>query len=173
MAGVWVALEDIDESNGPLVYFPGSHKHKELIMQDFGLRPLEEDYPQFEEHMRKYVKEINIEPEYGLMKKGYALIWHANLIHGGAPHRDVRRSRHSQVTHYFFENCQYYTPMLSDGNKLALRDPIWIPDQFNPEIAERAHLDFFEHNIPPNRSTTAPPRSFWQRVRGRISRIWQ
>lgn len=26
MCGVWVALEQIDEDNGPLVYFPGSHQ---------------------------------------------------------------------------------------------------------------------------------------------------
>lgn len=25
MCGVWVALEDIDEDNGPLVYYPGTH----------------------------------------------------------------------------------------------------------------------------------------------------
>jgi len=26
MCGVWVALEDVSEDNGPLMYFPGSHK---------------------------------------------------------------------------------------------------------------------------------------------------
>ena len=26
MCGVWVALEDMDMENGPLVYYPGSHK---------------------------------------------------------------------------------------------------------------------------------------------------
>ena len=25
MAGVWVALEDIDSDNGPLILYPGSH----------------------------------------------------------------------------------------------------------------------------------------------------
>ena len=38
MAGVWVALEDIDEDNGPLLYYPGSHKLHEYSMHDFRSR---------------------------------------------------------------------------------------------------------------------------------------
>jgi len=26
MCGVWLALEDIDADNGPLIYYPGSHR---------------------------------------------------------------------------------------------------------------------------------------------------
>ena len=47
------------------------------------------------------------------MKKGRAFIWSANLFHGGSPIRDKSRSRHSQVTHYYFRNCMYYTPLTS------------------------------------------------------------
>src|SRR5258708_324269 len=32
MCGVWVALEDIDRENGPVVYFPGSHKWPDLTL---------------------------------------------------------------------------------------------------------------------------------------------
>jgi len=53
-------------------------------------------------------------PERFLAKKGQALIWAANLMHGGTRQLDNQRTRWSQVTHYFFENCAYYTPMLSD-----------------------------------------------------------
>ena len=41
MAGVWVALEDMDMDNGPLVYYPGSQKLPEVTMQDVGV---EADY---------------------------------------------------------------------------------------------------------------------------------
>jgi ectoine hydroxylase-related dioxygenase (phytanoyl-CoA dioxygenase family) len=37
MCGVWIALEDVDERNGPLVYLPGSHKLPELYLTNFGL----------------------------------------------------------------------------------------------------------------------------------------
>ena len=38
MCGVWVALEDMDMDNGPLVYYPGSHRLPEVTMQELGLR---------------------------------------------------------------------------------------------------------------------------------------
>ncbi len=127
MAGVWVALEDVDEGNGPLVYYPGSHKLPYYSMQDFGLAPGCGQYSDYESRIRDIVRENGLEPEYGLVGKGEALIWHANLLHGGAPRREPGRSRHSQVTHYFGAGCRYYTPMLSDPDRLAYRDPEWIP----------------------------------------------
>lgn len=42
------------------------------------------------------------------------MIWSANLFHGGKRQADGRRTRWSQVTHYFFENCNYYTPLQSE-----------------------------------------------------------
>ena len=35
MCGVWVALEDITEDNGPLFYYPGSHRNPEYNFSDF------------------------------------------------------------------------------------------------------------------------------------------
>jgi hypothetical protein len=55
-----------------------------------------------------------------------AILWASNLLHGGAPQADRSRSRHSQVTHVFFEGCRYYTPMLSDSERTHWRDPTWI-----------------------------------------------
>ena len=42
------------------------------------------------------------------MKKGTALIWSANLLHGGGIITDHNRTRLSQVTHYNFDSCEYY-----------------------------------------------------------------
>jgi hypothetical protein len=53
-------------------------------------------------------------PQQFLARKGQALIWAANLMHGGSPQLNKALTRWSQVTHYFFENCAYYTPMMSD-----------------------------------------------------------
>ena len=71
---------------------------------------------------------MQLEPAYGEINRGEALIWHANLLHGGAPTRVPGRSRHSQVTHYFFEGCRYYTPMESTPRFKAWRTPLWIPN---------------------------------------------
>ena len=37
MCGVWVALEDIDANNGPLHYYPGSHKLPIFELNDLGI----------------------------------------------------------------------------------------------------------------------------------------
>jgi hypothetical protein len=47
-------------------------------------------------------------------RKGQAVIWAANLLHGGGLQTDKRLTRWSQVTHYYFEDCIYYTPAYSD-----------------------------------------------------------
>jgi len=130
MVGVWVALEDIDEDNGPLIYYPGSHKLPEYNMQDFGLESSYDFYKQYEQAIQNLISEHKLEPAFGTIGKGEALIWHANLLHGGAPQNDSQRSRHSQVTHYYFENCQYYTPMLSSPEHYHYRSPEWV-DEWN------------------------------------------
>lgn len=131
MAGVWVALEDIDEQNGPLRYYPGTHKLPQISMQDAGLPPGYEHYPAYENFMENNVGSLGIQQKFGHMPKGHALIWHANLLHGGAEHIDHQRSRHSQVTHYFFDGCRYYTPLLSTPDNIHYRHPVWIrPDKW-------------------------------------------
>ncbi len=141
MVGVWVALEDIDADNGPLIYYPGSHKMQEYSMRDFGLDPGYGNYRHYEARMQELIAAEKLEPEYGTIKKGEALIWHANLLHGGAPQKDMSRSRHSQVTHFYFENCRYYTPMNSRAGSPAFRDPEWIPEQpYDPQRAWRNSL---------------------------------
>jgi hypothetical protein len=56
-------------------------------------------------------------PERFCARKGQALIWVANLLHGGDRVVDFERTRWSQVTHYYFEGCSYYTPLTSDPFK--------------------------------------------------------
>jgi len=126
MAGVWVAFEDMDRANGPLVYYPGSHKLPFVRPADFGVEAKWENYGSYEEFVEAEISERGLQPAYGTINKGQALIWAANLLHGGAPQQDRDRSRHSQVTHYFFEGCRYYTPMVSEGENVRWRDPAWI-----------------------------------------------
>jgi len=126
MCGVWVALEDVDMENGPLVYYPGSQKLPERTMKDVGAAADTGEYQKYEQWMRDFVEREGLRAEYGTIPRGHALIWSSNLLHGGAQQRDPERTRHSQVTHYFFEGCRYYTPMLSEGDWVEWRDPHWI-----------------------------------------------
>lgn len=141
MVGVWIALEDIDESNGPLIYYPGSHKLREYTMRSFGLGRGHDFYSQYEKEILRIIEQQKFEPALGIVKKGEAIIWHANLLHGGAPQKDPERTRHSQVTHCYFENCKYWTPMYSRFPLKQYREPVWIPDSPDFVLPERAYLE--------------------------------
>jgi hypothetical protein len=70
------------------------------------------------------------QPDVFLARKGQVLIWCANLLHGGTPQHDPRLTRWSQVTHYYFDDCIYYTPAFSDEatGQLQLRSVRAISD---------------------------------------------
>jgi ectoine hydroxylase-related dioxygenase (phytanoyl-CoA dioxygenase family) len=126
MCGVWVALEDITEDNGPLFYYPGSHRNPEYNFSDFKNTTEDtsyENYPEYETFMEDLMEKSSYKKKKFLAKKGDALIWSSNIIHGGSPVEDPNSTRFSQVTHYYFENCLYYTPMLSNmvTNELFIR----------------------------------------------------
>jgi len=132
MCGVWVALEDVTEDAGPLVYYPGTHKWPIVYNEQIGVRITGNNVGisqgLYEQVWSALVEKFQIAPKYFCPKKGEALIWLANLLHGGGRQLNPSLSRWSQVTHYFFENCCYLTPMLSDVpiGKLFLRDPVDI-----------------------------------------------
>ena len=126
MCGVWVALEDIDRANGALVYYPGSHRLPVVTMEDVAPGPGPTYYPLYENYIEKIVRDHKLEPSYAILKKGQALIWASNLLHGGGTHIDKSRTRHSQVTHYFFEGCQYYQPLSSYGGYRHLKIDEWV-----------------------------------------------
>lgn len=126
MCGVWVALEDIDLDNGALVYYPGSHKLPLVTMEDVAPGPGPEHYPLYEAYVERQVRDRRLVPERAVLKKGQALIWAANLLHGGGTHADKTRTRMSQVTHYYFDGCQYYSPLSSYGGYRHLKTRDWV-----------------------------------------------
>ena len=118
MCGVWVAMEDVHADAGPLTYLPGSHKWPVLSnlmigRRGFGTPPVGAQDP-FEPAWDALVGTSGKAQEVFLAKKGQALIWAANLLHGGSVQHDPTRTRWSQVTHYYFADCIYYTPAFSD-----------------------------------------------------------
>lgn len=144
MCGVWLALEDIHEDAGPLVYYPGSHKwpilYNDAIGKVAGTDTAEFAQPPFEEAWRALIDATGTKPEYFRPKKGQALIWAANLLHGGSRQNDPARTRWSQVTHYYFDDCAYYTPAFSDplAGNLDLRD---IVDVTTGKLMPNIYID--------------------------------
>jgi ectoine hydroxylase-related dioxygenase (phytanoyl-CoA dioxygenase family) len=130
VAASWVALEDVDETNGTLVYCPTSHKLSIFDFKSLNLQPAKyseqaENYKQYEQFIEDVIESNNFEKKPFIAKKGQAIIWSANLLHGGLKVVDPTRTRWSQATNYYFEGCEhYYAPMFSDpfNNTYAEKD---------------------------------------------------
>jgi len=113
LLGVWIALEDIDEENGPLHYYPGSHKLPYYLNSDYDNEGSyfllgDKDYTEYEKMLEGKIIEHGIEKKIFKAKKGDLLIWHANLLHGGEPHINRSKTRKSMVFHYFNTDCVCY-----------------------------------------------------------------
>jgi len=127
MCGVWLAMEDVHPDAGPLTYAPGSHRWPLITNAMIGRRgegaQTRSAQAPFEAAWDALLEVHGTAQEVLLAKKGQALIWAANLLHGGSHQNDKALTRWSQVTHYYFEDCIYYTPAFSDEavGRLALR----------------------------------------------------
>lgn len=134
MCGVWLAMEDISADAGPLFYYPGSHRWPVMSNALIGRRgsgeALASAQDPFTEAWAALCAAHEAKAETFLARKGQALIWSANLLHGGSPQADSTLTRWSQVTHYYFDNCIYYTPAFSDEpiGSLDLRQITAISD---------------------------------------------
>lgn len=171
MAGVWVALEDIDSDNGPLIYYPGSHKLPIYTNEHVGINPDTQgpspytQYPAYEKAWEALVEVLDLKPLYFHAKKGQALIWSANLLHGGAAQTDINRTRYSQVTHYYFEGCSYYTPLGSVPflGPIQFREIVDVttakpvPNKLNGVEVPKAHIAYTAPGKHKVRPTKTPP----------------
>jgi ectoine hydroxylase-related dioxygenase (phytanoyl-CoA dioxygenase family) len=113
LIAVWVALEDTNQNNGPLFYYPGSHKLPYLLNNDFNemsstLKLGKKDYSDYEDVVEDIVKQRHLQKDVFLAKKGDVFIWHANLIHGGSPIVDHNLTRKSMVIHYYAKDVIKY-----------------------------------------------------------------
>jgi ectoine hydroxylase-related dioxygenase (phytanoyl-CoA dioxygenase family) len=130
MCGVWVALEDVDMDCGPLVYYPGSHKLPFASPREVGIvvasgqqTVSHEDYTaRYEPYIDEVIQQKGLQPRYATLTKGQAVVWAANLLHGGSPVRVPGRTRRSQVTHYYFEGARLWSPLLSTEDHIAWRE---------------------------------------------------
>jgi ectoine hydroxylase-related dioxygenase (phytanoyl-CoA dioxygenase family) len=141
MCGVWIALEDVDADNGPLVYYPGSHKLPtptiDVIEEAIGerldpagfetVRELRDERSrQYSAYCRLLIEKHDLQPQYGTIRKGQAMIWSSNLLHGGAKQHDRARTRLSQVTHYLFEDVRLQRPIWSESGLTYWDYPVWV-----------------------------------------------
>jgi ectoine hydroxylase-related dioxygenase (phytanoyl-CoA dioxygenase family) len=147
MCGVWVALEDVNEENGTLQIVPGSHKWEIYDYESLKLTHPDnvengeaENYSYYENFLIDLIKSKNGKTKPVSLKKGQALIWAANMLHGGCNIEgitDLEKTRLTQANHYFFYGCdEYYCPMFSEKSKGKYAKK-WCDDDNNI----KTHLD--------------------------------
>jgi hypothetical protein len=106
----WVALEDIQPGTGELVYYPGGHRFGEFLYpgEKKSWNAKDDGHAIHDHHLQwlhQRAKELGIELQTFRPKKGDALMWHADLPHGGGPISAPNSTRRSLVTHYCPVHC--------------------------------------------------------------------
>ena len=123
--------------NGPLVYYPGSHRLPEVTMQELGLRSDREDYKEYERHVAAVVEREGLEPALRpAARRGRRWCGPRTCCTGARRRRNRERSRHSQVTHVFFEGCRYYTPMRATRTRSAGAIRCGSPDRTRRRLTQ-------------------------------------
>jgi ectoine hydroxylase-related dioxygenase (phytanoyl-CoA dioxygenase family) len=104
-AAAWIALEDIQPGSGELTYYAGSHRMSE---HEFGghyrnwnrERDGIDKRKAYLDGLHDRAAEMGLSREVFLPKKGDALIWAADLAHGGTEIENPKLTRKSLVCHY-------------------------------------------------------------------------
>jgi len=148
VCGVWVALEDVDEHQGPLEYVAGSHT------DGFTERHLRHAAAPFDDdtYERSLAEHLSArERTWFRAAAGDVLVWDSQLAHGGRPVGDPDATRWSQVIHFFRRNAVHTTPRCGVGlvdGELAVRDPVVditsgrrVPPLIDGSPVDMIHLD--------------------------------
>jgi hypothetical protein len=124
LTAAWVAFEDIHPDSGPLVYYPGSHRLPYVFSREVGITeeafkrdgyaPYHEHY---EPHIQRAIADNGLTPSFFHARKGDVLIWHANLLHGGSPRRDLRHTRKAVVCHFYAKGVFVYHDLAASRSK--------------------------------------------------------
>lgn len=116
LIATWIALEDCTEANGPLFYYPGSHRLPIVTTEDYDSGNTfftigEHSNRRYEDKIAEVITQNGLKKQVFLAKRGDVLIWHANLLHGGSPITRPGATRKSMVCHYFAEGVFCYHEM--------------------------------------------------------------
>ncbi len=98
----WVALEDVQIGSGELEYYVKSHRLPEFLFAGNSRRMLDEPdrLNDFLDYLQSESQRRGLELQQLVINKGDALIWHADLAHGGSRIVNPEATRKSIVTHY-------------------------------------------------------------------------
>jgi hypothetical protein len=124
----WIALEDVQPDSGELEYYKGSHELDDFLFDGrhkwMPTKSSESDSFHASLHARS--QQLGLERQVFRPKKGDALLWNADLAHGGCQQAKEGLTRKSIVTHYCPLECN---PVYAEGRRepkrLRYNDVAW------------------------------------------------
>ena len=96
-----ICLDGVDADNGPIAYYPGSHRIPPYRFSDGRLNERAEEAPLCRAYLEREIAARGLQPVEFRGASGDVLLWHAQLVHGGRPIGDLARTRASLVVHYW------------------------------------------------------------------------
>jgi ectoine hydroxylase-related dioxygenase (phytanoyl-CoA dioxygenase family) len=96
-----ICVDDVDADNGPVVYYPGSHRIPPYRFSDGRLNEKADEMARCRAYLDAEIARRGLVEREFHGTSGDVLLWHAQLLHGGSPIRDPRRTRASLVVHYW------------------------------------------------------------------------
>lgn len=116
MIGAWFSFDDADDTNGPLIYVPGSHLRPTTYLrptaatrQDKLSLPLDlpsSEQPIIYKNLIEEIANLGLSVRTFHARQGDIFLWNERLIHGGSPIKDLKRTRRSMVIHYKHFDCE-------------------------------------------------------------------
>ncbi|MGW7684847.1 phytanoyl-CoA dioxygenase family protein [Kribbella sp. NPDC054772] len=104
----WIAIDDVDSSNGGLAVVPGSHKSELLCPEP---ADLSESFTGLEVAIPDGMQRVQTQ-----MAAGDALFFHGSVVHGSKPNSTPDRFRRALIFHYIPEDsveiASFYNPLI-------------------------------------------------------------
>ena len=118
----WTALCDIDENNGCLLFYPGSHKAGVLPTRLLDHVPVAGQNPGAE--AVETVMEQEIAPVPIRLRRGTTAFFHGDLVHASRPNVSSERFRFSFLATYIRSGEPFRPGRLQNRTEVDLRTPL-------------------------------------------------
>ena len=135
LSASWVALEDVRKGSGEFQFVPGSHALPEFLNAGLS-KGHGGDMTAYWNVLQSTLRECEargLETEHFMASKGDVLIWHADLMHGGAKIDSPHATRKSLVCHFMPLGVMPTFYDFSGVNCLEYPGGGWHLDRIKPE----------------------------------------
>jgi phytanoyl-CoA hydroxylase len=157
--GMWIALEDTDDENGPLEVIPGGHRIGLIDRGAIGAKRFNEPmtippmsnelWIDYQDEVARRADEKHLTKKKINVKKGDVILWHPLAPHGGAPIGDTSRTRLSFVMHTTPKGVPvFHMDVFFNPSRQVQKHARWAYSNFEGRaVAETGPMSIFGHGI--------------------------